>query len=1003
MKKTWIYFPISGKLKKLLLTMKLSAILSFSLIVSVNASVLDSDAQGSKLSLNFKDATLIEAMDIIEKSSDFIFVYYDNLIDVNQKVSLNVEQQSIESILDEIFASTGNTYTIIDRQIVISQKNPAEIPKESSPAIVEELQQRTISGTVTGANNEPLSGVTVIIKGTSTGTLTDVNGKFTLAIPASAKTVVFSFIGMESKEFEIGSSNVYDAVLTERMNDLSEVVVVGYGSQKKITVTGAVASVQSVDLVKSPNASVANTLAGRVTGVSTVQYTGLPGGEDPAIFIRGIGSLTSSASAPLMLVDGVERSFSQIDPNEIENISVLKDASATAVYGIRGANGVLIVTTRRGSEGAPKISFSSSVGLQHPTRKLELSDSYTYAINFNRAQLGDDPNAVPNFSQEAIEAFRTGSNPILYPSIKWADYLMKPSAFQTQSNFNVSGGSKVVKYFVSVGYLKQDGLFKNLESKYPFNWGYQRYNYRANIDIDATSTTKLSLTMGGRNELREEPTNSDYHAIYWCVPYGGQIIDGKHVKTGGDRYIYNTDVYSGIDYIGWGQGYRKKLSTIMNLDLGVSQKMDFITKGLNWRLKVSNNSSIAYNKTRSVSRPTYYPYYNCDVDGTNPTDSTIVFRKVGSDGVLDYSQSSSKARNWYLETALAYNRDFGPHNVTGLLLYNESQNPYPGGAYPDIPTGYVGLAARATYNYSMKYFLDVNLGYNGSENFAPENRFGFFPSVSAGWTVTEEKFLKNKISFLDYLKFRFSYGVVGNDRLGSNRFLYLPDSYTINAPGYGQTYPTGGYNFGTNVPTNQLGAAEAFIGNPNVTWEKARKQNYGVDLKVFKGKLGLAADYFYEYRNNILTTRSTVPNILAIALPAQNIGEVENKGFEAELKWRDGFNKFNYYLTTNVSFARNKVLYMDEVKRNEEYLQRTGKSVGVRFGYVFDGFWSEEDIKHLSDFPDHQFTPKPGDTKYKDLNNDKKITQDDHPQSVTLIILKLILVFQGALITRVLI
>ena len=843
------------------------------------------------------------------------------------------------------------------------------------PQISAFAQERKISGTVTGANNEPIIGATVTVQGTTLGALTDLEGNFTLSIPSTAKTLMVSFVGFDPKSVEIGASNFYSIVLAESVVGLEEVVVIGYGTQKRITVTGAVVSVESDFLVKSPTAVVSQALAGRVTGLTTVQYSGQPGRDEPNIFVRGVGSLSTSNSAPLTLVDGVERSFTQLDPNEIESISVLKDASATAVYGIRGANGVIIVTTRRGAEGAPKISYTSSFGLQAPTRLVESVDSYTYAIKHNEAKLNDDPNAALKFSPFVVEAFRTGEYPLIFPNTNWADILVKKVSPQSQHNINITGGSKVVKYFVSLGAFSQNGLYETFDDTYSYTYGFKRYNVRANIDVDMTESTKFSLTVGHRSELRQEPGNpsSDgaFNVLYWAVPYSGLLQDGKRILIG-NRYIASTEASNkdGLNAIGWGTGFRKYLTNVINLDLGVTQKLNFITKGLEWRAKMSNNSTIGYEKTRTTSFPSYDPFFKCDVDASAPGDSTIVFRKSGSYGLLGYSEASSKSRNWYVETALSYNRDFGYHNVTGLLLYNESKIFYPSNL-SDIPTGYVGLAGRATYNYKRKYMFDFNLGYNGSENFAPGKRFGLFPAYAVGWVLSEENFFKNvPTSIISYVKFRASYGVVGNDRIGGSRFLYLADSYSIN--------DGTGYSFGTSTDVLQLTAAEGRIGNPGVTWEKATKQNYGVDLKFFNGKFGLTTDYFSELRNNILTTRNTVPLIVSMSLPAVNIGKVQNHGFEVEVKWRDRIGQnVNYWLTTNLSFAKNKILYMDEVPKNVPWRTQTGQSVDARFAYVFDGFWTSADTSHLEEFPNHSYMPKPGDVRYKDLDGNMIINDDD--------------------------
>jgi len=828
-------------------------------------------------------------------------------------------------------------------------------------------QERTISGTVTGTDNEPVIGATVLVQGASVGTLTDLNGKFTLSISPAAKTLIFSFVGMDPKEIAISATNVYNVVLTESTVGLEEVVVIGYGTQKRISVTGAIVSVESDFLVKNPSATVANSLSGRVTGLTTVQYSGQPGADAPDIYVRGIGSLTTSASRPLMLVDGVERSFTQLDPNEIESISVLKDASATAVYGIRGANGVIIVTTKRGIEGAPRISVSSSTGLQIPTKLVDMADSYQYALYHNATTLSDDPTAAVKFTPDAIKAFKAGGT-LIYPNTDWDKYLTKPAALQTQHNINITGGSRIVKYFVSFGYLNQSSMFKTLGTEDSYSFGFQRFNYRSNIDLDITKSTKLSLTIGGRSELRQNTGNAaSFTNLYWAVPYSGMVHEGKRIVIG-NFYIGGSEKKDGLEAIGWGSGYARDLDNVMNFDIGLRQELEFVSKGLSWRFKVSNNNTISHDKTRSTSKATYDPYYKCDTDPAAIGDSTIVFRRSGSDGLLGYSESGSKSRNWYFETAFAYDRSFGKHNITGLLLYNGSKSYYPG-TNSDIATGYVGLAARGTYNYRSRYLFDFNLGYNGSENFAPDKRFGLFPAFSVGWVPTEENFLKGKIAFLDYMKIRISYGIVGNDNQGGNRFLYLPDSYNAS---------DGSYSFGTITTSNRTAASEGKVGNPDVTWERSRKQNYGIDLKFLSGKLGVTGDYFYEYRNNILTTRNTVAVMLAYELPAINLGKVQNQGFELELKWRTRVgSQFNYYLTANTSFARNKIIFMDEIPKTEDYLIQTGQRVNQRFVYQFDGFWTQDDIDHLSDFPDAAYIPKPGDARYKDLNGDNVINAFD--------------------------
>lgn len=841
-------------------------------------------------------------------------------------------------------------------------------------------QELEVSGKVTNTQGEALPGVTIVEKGTTRGTVTDFDGNYSISV-ARGTVLQFRFVGMEVREIEVGSQRNIDVQLQSTMMDLQEVQVVAYGQQKKVTITGAIASIDSEELLKSPTASVANSLAGKVTGLSTIQFSGQPGADDPAIYVRGVASLSEGRSQPLMIVDGVERSFMQLDPNEIESISVLKDASATAVYGVRGANGVIIVTTKRGEVGKANISASFSSGLQQPTRLLDFADSYTYGTMYNEAQMNDDPSLTENdvmFSPEALEAFRTGSDPLIYPNTDWIDYILRPSAMQYKGNVNISGGTEKVKYFVSVGYLQQDGLFNTFDSQYDYNFSYNRYNYRTNLDIDVTNTTKVGITAGGRVGVTNQPNAKDgmdqlFRLIYWSVPHSGPgIVDGKYLVSNND-YI-PMQKKDGLDPF-YGRGFTNRLDNTLNFDIDLVQDLKFVTEGLSFRTKIAYNTNYVHSKIRNSSAASYLPYYRKDVDENAAADDmSIVYRKSGSDGNLGYNESFGKGRNWYMEAGFNYNRTFGSHNLGGLVLYNQNKVYYPA-QFREIPAGLVGLVGRVTYDYNTRYLLDFNIGYNGSENFARERRFGFFPAFSAGWIISEENFFE-AIPLIDYMKLRASYGLVGNDKIGGDRFLYLPDSYILSS---------GGYNFGTDNPNNQTAASEGQIGNPFVTWETARKQNLGVDLKLLNGMLGVNFDYFLENREDILTYRGTVPGYVAYNLPAVNIGEVKNKGFEVETRWNQKVNgNLRYWINLNVSHAKNKIIFMDEVPQNEEYLYRTGHAVSQPFGYIFDKFFSDSDIGSES-VPDHQYDLQPGDMVYQDLNDDGVINQDDqraigHPQ-----------------------
>lgn len=848
----------------------------------------------------------------------------------------------------------------------------AGYPAES---VIAQQKVTEVTGTVSDSYG-PVIGATISVKGSKTGVITDAEGRFKIKVPTGA-TIVVSYIGYNDKVIEYKGQKKLDITLSENIQQLQEVQVVAYGTAKKVTVTGSMSSVNTDDLLRTPAGSIANALTGKVTGLSTIQSSGQPGADDPSMYVRGVGSLSEGLSRPLMLVDGVERSFTQLDPNEIEDITILKDASATAVFGVRGANGVIIVTTKRGTEGRARVSFSTSVALQSPVRLPEFANSYEYATTYNQAQrhdgIAEDALAFPD---KTIEAFRTNSNPMAYPNTDWTDMLIKKTALQTQHNLTISGGTNKVRYFASLGVFTQDGLFRALEKEYNSNFSYNRYNYRINLDIDVTKSTSIKMNLGGRVNDRRAP-NYEGHSeigylfrdIYWATPFSGTgIVNDQWVVSDGKKIANLPGDLRDALYSYYGKGYNTSAGNVLSFDFMLEQKLDALTKGLKAHVKGSYNSGVTHNKTRSGTYPRYEAIMN--------DDGSVDLRKIGDKTTLNYSENFGKSRDWYMEAAVNYQRDFGKHHVSALAMYNQTMSYYPKGNFPGLPTGYVGLVGRATYDYNTRYLLDVNMGYNGSENFAPGKRFGLFPAFSVGWILSEEKFMQPLKPFISYLKVRGSYGIVGNDRTNNYaRYLYLPDSYNPSS---------GNYNFGTNVSSNIPGASEAKKGNPNVTWETAAKQNYGVDLYLVDSKLKLNFDYFIEHRKDILTTRSVTPSYLAVTLPTANIGKVDNKGFEVNLKWRDRVRDFHYNVGVNLSYAKNEIVFMDEIQYPHAYMQRTGNPVGQQFGYKYDGFFSEEDVKNYeaergSSIPDHgtSFAPKAGDVKYKDLNGDHKIDNND--------------------------
>lgn len=849
---------------------------------------------------------------------------------------------------------------------------PSSVFADNGTLEVTQQKGLKIRGTVKDAKGEPLIGANVLIEGSTVGTITDLNGDFVLPVDRRGGKLKVSFIGFKDKLVPIKNGRTMLIVLQEDAQLLGEVQVVAYGVQKKVSITGAISSMKGDDLLKTPAGSISNMLSGQVTGISSVQYSGEPGADAADIFVRGIA--TWNDASPIIQVDGVDRDFTQIDPNEIESITVLKDASATAVFGVRGANGVILITTKRGAAGRAKISFSTSAGINFLTKQLDFANSYQYASYYNDMQVNDG--GVPTFSNEQLEKFRTHSDPILYPDVNWLDYCMKSSAFQSQHNVNISGGIDKMRYFVSAGMFTQQGMFEQFDAADDFNFDYKRYNYRANLDFDVSESTLLSVNIGGRVENKRTPESGEdqnqlFRKLYWAVPFAGAgIVDGR-------RVVSNTDYlpFTGSDGLSsyYGKGFRTQTTNVLNLDLALNQKLDFVTKGLSAKLKGAYNTAYSNKKVASSSKASYVPVVQ--------EDGSIAYRKVGSDSQLSYSEPDnqfSKARDWYMELSMNYSRKFGEHHVAGLLLYNQSKRYYPGGTYNDIPSAYVGVVGRATYDWKTRYLAEFNIGYNGSENFIKSKRYGVFPAGSIGWVLSEEPFFKPLKKFAGYVKLRASVGVVGNDKSNNQRFLYMPDAYQLG----------GGYYFGTNINSAKPGAYESTKSYADVTWEKATKQNYGLDASFLKERLSISLDYFYEKRKDILMSPDYLPGILGMSLPVVNMGRTENKGYEVQAKWNDHFgDDFHYWINGNLSFARNKIVYMNEVAQNEPWMYQTGRVIGSRSMYKFWGFYDETaDARYEAEFglpiADHGITLAPGDCVYTDLNGDGKITGDDATRDI---------------------
>ena len=850
----------------------------------------------------------------------------------------------------------------------------------------------TVTGKVIDNSGQPVIGAGVTISGTSTGVAADLDGQFQISVPSETTVLTVSALGYSSKDVEVGKRQNLVVVLDDETESLEATVVVAYGTQSKATVTGALASIDSKELVKAPVADVSNVLAGQLPGVTTVQISGKPGDDYADIYVRGVSSLSDGASTPLILVDGVERPLNTIDPNEIESLSILKDAASTAVFGVRGANGVILVTTKRGDAGKPKISVSSITGVQQPLSFLTQVSSYEFAKFWNLKQQNDgvtDPKAY--YAPEAIEAYRTGSDPLVFPNTNWKEILYRKAFLQTKNNINISGGSDKVRYFVSMGYMFQDGILKQMPGlSYNNNFSYNRYNYRANLDFKLTETTDMKLNISGVVGKTYEPMEDDgiddnvwIFTTLWVTPNASPgMVNGIPLTYVGEGPTPPTTRRSGyMTY--YNMGYEEKYNTALNLDLAITQRLDFITEGLSLGVKGGYDTNMYIRKQHKGSdaleqRINYKSFQEGDgLAISDPDfDKTYVFKPSGTMAPLSYSESTSADRSWYLEARADYSRKFaGKHAVSGLLLYNQTRDYYPS-KYSYLPRGYVGFVARATYGYDDRYLVDVSAGYNGSENFAPgKTRYGLFPSVSLGWVISEEKWME-KVGWIDYLKLRASAGKVGNDLGTSTRFMYMNSVWD----------EAGSYSFGVNNPNGLPYYTTGTPGNLGVTWETALKYNVGLDFELFNSRLHFSGDIFKEHRTGILISPNSTPGIIATSLPNMNIGIVDNQGYEIELGWKDNVGEFRYSIDANVTFARNEIVYMDEVKSEFKYQNQTGGSTGRNRGlykfirlYNYDDFYTDENgVQRLNpDLPQPSATVYPGDCMYADLNKDGKVDGND--------------------------
>jgi len=914
--------------------------------------------------------TLLKVFKDIKKQTGITFFYSNQLLNDNEKISLDFKHVKLEDVLAYIFKDKNISYELRGNRLLLNEKQQPVKQVETKPVADKSSGENIVRGQVMDAEGKALVSVTVMVKGKATNAaVTDELGIF--SVDAKAGDVLsFSMVGMQTQEVPVVDKSILRITLKNKTDQLNDVVVVGYGKQKKISVTGSVSSVNMEDM-QTPVRSLTNALTGKVAGViSMASGGGEPGYDNPTFTIRGIGTFTGSVT-PLIIVDGVQRddvnstyggAFNNIDPEDIASISLLKDASATAVYGAKGANGVLIITTKRGVAGKPKISVKAETGINGLTKLPTMLDGVTYMKLYNEAQLNDPSNTTGTvtYSDEVIQKTASGLDPYLYPNVNWINTVYKDWTSMTNANINVSGGGEAMRYYVSMSFYNQDGQYNVSKiNGYNPNLNFKRYDFRSNIDINVTRSTVLSLNIASMLVNSRYPGNSA--ATIWYssfatnpVAFPVQYPDNKWA---GPRNNGGVNPYNLVQNAGYSTEFKPSVQSVLSLN----QKLDGITKGLSALARFSFDTYGEFGTTRTNNNDLWYA-------GSRDPEGNLVYEHVRTGSTyLGYGTYSSGERVMYLEGNISYDRSFGKHNIGALAVANIRNRVIgsAGSLKSAIPFRNQSMAGRITYGYMDKYLSEVNIGATGSENFAEGHRWGYFPAVSAGWVISKERFFDRFRPVVTLLKLRASHGITGNDQIGGDRFGYL-------------TYIEGssGVAFGL-APTYYGGIAETVLGTPNLTWEKSTKDNIGIEVGIFN-KINFVIDAFRDKRTDILINRNSISPIAGYSSLSiyANLGEMQNKGIDGSIEYNDRIGKnITLRVFGNLTYAKNKILYADNPKRTYGYQQPEGHQYGEFTGYIDMGLFVDQGDVDKS--PTQTRTVYAGDIKYAELSGDGTVNASD--------------------------
>ena len=937
-------------------------------------------AQAVSLTLKLDNVPVKEALSRIEKEANYVFIYQAGSIDLDRKVSVNYVDKPLSVVLDAIFKGSGVEWSVKNRQISLRRVNA---PSRESSEPKKGKGKHTLTGVVTdAANADPLIGASVVVKGSDgSGTMTDIDGNFSLQVGSDSE-VTFSYVGYKPQTLAVGDLGVLNVALEPDNNTLAEVVVVGAGVQPKVSVTGSISSIKG-DVLRTPSSALTSNFAGKLAGVISSTTSGEPGSVSE-FYIRGVGTFGGRAT-PLILLDDVEISagdLNRLPAESIESFSILKDASATAIYGARGANGVMLVTTKKGVENTrAKINVSLECSFLKPVNRVEYVDGTTWMEMYNEALIARTPSATPKYSAETIEMTRSGVNPWVYPNVDWYDLMFKDYTCNQRANVNLTGGGSKVTYYMGLQVNHDSGIL-NVPKTYSFDANINDWNYifQNNICYKPTGSTVIDLHINAQFGNRKGPGismteifNDVYNAnpvsfpAYYPASEGDSHIKfGNSIQTGSrlnvNPYAHMMSTYNVSNY-----------STI-NASLRATQKFDFITEGLSMTALV-NMKSYAYSDYTDTLEPYYYRVMSNTWDASDPDFFKLESLRKGTDYIAQGAISRYTDRTFYFDARINYNRTFNRvHNVSGMLMYmmREFRSDV-------LPNRNQGFSGRFTYDYDRRYLAEVNFGYNGTERLAKGSRFELFPAVSLGWVASNESWWSNISPYVDHLKIRGSYGLVGSDETGliagAAHFLYKNEI----ALGSGGQFWTGDYH-GSPSEVYKRGPAFLKYAVANAGWERAKKFDIGFDMSFFNC-VSVTFDYFNDKRDRILQKRSSWPAILgyAGAIPWGNVGKVDNRGVELSLSYRQNIgDDLSIDVRGNFTYTENKYVYNDEPDYPYVWQTLTGKPLTATYGYIADGLFRDEaDIANSPSQASLGSTVMPGDIKYRDVNGDGMITEDD--------------------------